>query len=215
MHELSLSSEDIGHPINFDCDPEKFLTDCGVESVFNILLDAIGGKGAWDCKRDIQSFRTRTETVLKEVGLSKLELTKTHNHQAPLFFDWLRSNWLFPQMKKLAKKVCTCDEKDKQKSIEEFEEYLSSFEPVFPGIDSSPKWPEFCNRKTADARKRSIVLDWSCLACSAEEFAKYIFYSYLEPGEYAVERVTVDFEKGTTEQSAVYMPGGPKKADKD
>lgn len=129
-HELSLMSDDIEDPINLNCCPEDFLADKSVENVFKILLDAIDGEGAEKCKKDIIAFRTEVEPELKNSGLSKLELIKIHDHKAPLFFDWLRAD-----LKKLAKKVCTCTETDKQKIIEEFTTYLMSFEPQFPSCE--------------------------------------------------------------------------------
>lgn len=58
-------------------------------------------------------------------------------------------------------------------------------------------------------RKVITKLDWSCVATSVEDFAKVIC-SKENPREYAVERVLVDYDTGTIEQTAVYMPGGPE-----
>ena len=58
-------------------------------------------------------------------------------------------------------------------------------------------------------RKVITKLDWSCVATSVEDFAKVIC-SKEDPREYAVERVLVDYDEGTIEQTAVYMPGGPE-----
>lgn len=78
---------------------------------------------------------------MRTSGVSKLELVKVHDHKAPFFFGWLRANVTYPEMKKLAKKVCTCAEKNKQRNIDEFERYLEGFEPWFPGCEYTG-WPE-------------------------------------------------------------------------
>ena len=218
-HELSLPSDTIEYPINFNCYPEDFLSDSSVENLFSILLDTIEGDGFEDRKKDIEEFRIKIESELMNNGLSKLELIKIHDHKAPFFFGWLRANVTYPEMKKLAKKVCTCAEKNKQKNIDAFENYLNTFKPWFPACEY-PGWPEFCYYHIVDEGngrrsctgnpnyQGSVKLDWSCVADSVEDFAKLIC-SKENPREYAVERVLVDFEAGTTEQSAVYMPGGP------
>lgn len=210
-YELSLPSDVIEDPINLYCWPEDFLSDKSVDNIFNILLNTIDGEGAEKRKKDIIAFRTEVKSELENNGLSKLELTKTHDHKAPFFFGWLRANVLYPEMKKLANKVCTCAEKNRQKNIEEFENYLNTFKPWFPVCEWTG-WPEFCiwHHREDDINPNyndSVKLDWSCLADSVEEFAKYIC-SKEEPKEYAVERVVVDFEAGTTEQTAIYMPRG-------
>ena len=215
-HELALSSAIIEDPINFNCYPEDFLSDNSVENVFNILLSTIDGDDKEDPKEDIKAFKTELESKLKDVGLSKLELAKVHDHKEPLFFGWLRANVCYPEMKKLAKKVCTCAEKNKQKNIDAFEQYLKGFEPDFPWCEYTG-WPVFCQYHYIESEddlvlnpnlKLSPKLDWRCVATSVEDFAQYIC-SRKNPKEYAVERVIVDFETGTTEQTAVYMPGGP------
>ena len=220
VHALSLPSDVIEAPINLNCYPEDFLKDNSVEKLFSIIIDAIDGDGAEIRKADIIAFRDSLEAEVRTNGISKLELVKVHDHKAPFFFGWLRANATYPEMKKLAKKVCTCAEKNKQNNIDEFEKYLEGFEPWFPGCEYTG-WPEFCMYHVVDEgngrlafqrnpnRKVITKLDWSCVATSVEDFAKVIC-SKENPREYAVERVLVDYDTGTIEQTAVYMPGGPE-----
>ena len=107
-------------------------------------------------------------------------------------------------------------EKNKQKNLDEFQSCLESVSPCFPGCEWTG-WPRFCGFGYSIRSERGgfswnpetkAVLDWRGVASSPEEFAKYLC-SKKVPREYAVEKVIVDYVAGTTEQTAVYRPGGP------
>ena len=205
-HQLILPSQNIEDPTNFTCHPTKLLEANSVETLIQVLLDSVCGDVVDLRKKDISEFGDTLKNNLGDASFSRLELTKITDHDASLFYGWIKAASVYPNTKKLAKKVCSCTEKDKQKTIDEFKAYLDSFEPFFPWCEFTG-WPELCRGGNVHP-----VLDWSCLANDVEDFAQYIC-SKNEPREYAVEKVIIDYSAGTIEQSAVYTPGGPKKND--
>ena len=221
QHKLLLSSEDIEHPINLNCYPEDFLAANHVDTLIRLLLDSIDGEGVETQKEEITIFGEQLKAKLNDNGFSSLELVKIFDIKAPFFFGWLKSNIPYADVKKLAQKVHSSAEKNRQKNIESFETYIESFEPWFPKSEV-PGWPEFCMYRVVDkgnGRKYFIrnpecklvpKLDWSCAASSVEEFAQLIC-SKGNPREYAIERVFIDYVSGSVEQTATYMPDGPDK----
>ena len=211
QYTLVLPSENVEDPTNLKCLPTDFLEADTADELISLLKMSVDGEGYEKRKAEISAWRAE----LPNNAFSTLKLTKIHDHKDPLFFDWLRASSTFPEMKKLAKKVCTSTEKNKQKNLELFEECLQNIEPWFPWCEWTG-WPEFCRegigyglRQHASFSKLEPQLDWSCIADSPEEFAR-IICAKEEPWEYAVETVFVDYKTDSAEQSSVYMPGGPK-----
>ena len=213
QHELVLASPQIEHPINLVCFPKELLAAADLDDLTQILLNSLKGDGAGLAKEKITKFAEGLKKIPPEWKPIKLELIKTHDHKAPFFFDWLRTSFVYPDMKKLAKRVNTCVEKNKPKKLAEFQEYLDSLVFYFPACEY-PTWPNFCGfghsipYQTGGLSwnpETKAGLDWHGVADSLEEFAEYVC-SKKTPREYAVERVIIDYVSGTTEQTATYMP---------
>lgn len=217
-HELILRSKNIERPLNFKCFPKDLLEADQTEKLIQLLkksVNFLAGGETEEVRQKISTFGEEFQSAAPDRKPVRLELTKIHNHKAPFFFGWLR--YCEPELKKLAKKVCTCAEKNKQRNIDEFGRYLENYEPRFPDCEYTG-WPEFCGFGFSIPSKgggfswnpdTKATFDWHGVAGSVEEFAKYLC-SKKEPREYAVEKVIVDYVAGTPEQTAVYMPGGPE-----
>lgn len=222
-YQLLLPSEDIWNPTNLKCFPRDFLQADTADKLIALLLHAVDGEGRQKRKEEIRAWKDK----IPADGFAALELKKVHDHEDPLFFGWLRSSALGEEnnLKKPAKKVCAGAEKNKQKNLAEFEKAVLSFVPGFPGCEWTG-WPEFCVGRAKGEldpaeqesqfrelerdqnRKHTTSLDWHGVACDLEGFARFLC-SKEEPREYAVETVRIDYLAHTTEQFAVYMPGGP------
>ena len=219
-HELVLQSKDIEWPINLKCFPKDLLAADQAERLIQLLMNSVNGcdeAETEDVRQKIAVFGKMVKDAKPDNKPCRLELTKIHNHKAPFFFGWLRSPYVAPELKKLAKKVKTCAEKNKQKNLAEFQACLESCSPAFPGCEWTG-WPKFCGFGYSIPSKgggfswnpdTKATFDWRGVAGSVEEFANYLC-SKKEPREYAVEKVVIDYTTSTTEQTAVYMPGGPE-----
>ena len=205
-HQLVLASQNIERPTNFSCPPTLLMEADSVEKLIQTLTEYVEGDGDVLRKAEIAAFGERLKSELGNAAFTKLELTKTHDHNAPFFFGWLKSNVLGEEynLKKMAKKAITCAEKNRQKNLESLEAYLNQFEPSFPWCEYTG-WPEFCPSKQIRSS-----FDWHGLADTIEGFAQYIC-SKEKPREYAIEKVTIDYSTGTIEQTAKFMPRAPKK----
>ncbi len=219
-HELVLQSKDIEWPINLKCFPKDLLAAEQTEKLIQLLMnsvDCFADGEAEETRQKISSFGEAFQSAVPDGKPVRLELSKIHDHKAPFFFGWLRSPYVEPELKKLAKKVKNGAEKNKQKNLAEFQACLEKCSPAFPGCEWTG-WPEFCGFGYSIPCEDGCLdwnpetktrLDWRGVACSPEEFAYYLC-SKKEPREYAVEKVVVDYTTGTIEQTAVYMPGGPE-----
>ena len=215
-HVLVLPSDDIWEPTNLKCFPKDLLSAKTIQSIIQVLMGSVEGIGAENRIQEIAEFGEQLKSALDGNSITRLELTKVHNHKEPLFFGWLRASSFAPDLKKMAKSVCTCAEKNKAKNIEIFETYVKNYNLSFPGCEWTG-WPEFCGfgfsipAETGGFSwnpETKAVLDWRGVAANAEEFAHFLC-SKEEPREYAIEAVVVDYTAGTTKQTAIYMPGGP------
>lgn len=215
LHTLELQSAFIEDPITFDCWPEDILVTNNADELIKLLAETISGTGSAVQVKKLEAFGE----TLRGIDFRRVELVKIHDHKAPFFFSWLRS----AEMKKLAKKVRTCAEKNRQKNVDEFNAYLKEFRTWFPATDQTPQFPDLCmyhrveqengwiskSRNPESRFDGNLRLDWHCAAASVQEFAELIC-SKENPREYAVERVTVDYTAGTIDQSAIYMPFMPE-----
>ena len=222
-YQLLLPSEDIEDPINLHCFPRDFLEADTADKLIDLLLHALDG-GGWKKRRE-EILAWKREIPVE--GFAALELRKVHDHEELLFFGWLRSNALGEKenLKKIAKKVLTCSEKNRPNKLAEFQEQIAACKPWFPGSEFCG-WPEFCVWRVKgepdpagteqqfrpferDPESSLVpVLDWHCAASSLEDFAR-LLCSKEDPREYAMETVSIDYAAHTAKQSAVYMPGGP------
>ena len=219
-YELCLQSDAIEHPINLACFPDDFLTARNIKEIFGIICSSIEGHGAEKKKPIINEFADNMINVFGEDLPTKMELVKIHDHKAPLFFGWMRASFIDPELKKLAKKVCTCAARNKANNLSAFEEYLNTYEPWFPWCEFTG-WPDFCLTKWIDLgngtrrgsgnpnRRLVTRFDWHGVASNLEEFA-HVLCSKEQPKDYAEERIVIDFVEGTIGHTGFYMPGGPE-----
>ncbi len=117
-HQLVLPSQNIERPTNFTCSPQLLLEANDIEKLIQVLTESVEGDGAYLRKAEIVAFGEKLKAELGDTALAKLELTKIHDHKAPFFFDWLQSDVLGESrnLKKMAKKAITCDEKTGRKT---------------------------------------------------------------------------------------------------
>jgi hypothetical protein len=212
-HELTLVSDSLKNPINLNCFPKELLPASKLDDLIAVLINSVQGERSYRAKERIASFAEEIKRYMPDGSLSKLELIKIHDHKEPSFFSWLRKSTYCPDMKKLAKRVNTCVEKNRAKKLAEFQAYLESLDISFPACKWTP-WPCFCGFGHSVPTEQGglewnpetkATFDWHGVSDSLEDFAAYVC-SKETPREYAVERVIIDYISGTTEQTATYMP---------
>lgn len=211
-HELILTSHCIAPSINLACFPKDLLAAKDKNKIIQLLTESFSN-GDDSQKQEI----TALGNMIQGEIISKLELTKTFSLETPVFFGWLRSKYVCPELKPLAKKVISCAPKNKQKNLEAFGEYVKKLEIYFPGCDEHESWPHFCGFGHSIPAGKNMwswneetkaTFDWRGVAGSLTELAAYIC-SKEYPKEYSVEHVVVDYAQGVIKQTAVYMPDGP------
>lgn len=217
-YKLCLQSESVKHPLNIMLWPEELVTARNITRLFDMIINSLRGKGAEEKKEEVAAF---AETVINELNSGmpeRIVLSRVRNHSPSLYFGWLRTSY-FSGMKKFAKKVCTCAERNKEKNLTEFKKCVDSYKPWFPGTEYDG-WPDFCQYHVINegdgclSFRRSntepvVRFEWRGIASSLEKFADYLCSKEV-PKEYAEEIISIDYTKRSIDFNCLYMPGGPE-----